>query len=120
MSMSILIRGMEMPKNCWECPCFHIKRDPGYYDYEKCDASGTIFNDGYSSVTGHKDHIDPFKERLGNCPLVPVPPHGRLIDADALLKPKNQHVDVHSNEWYVELRTIEDAPTIIEAEEGEE
>ncbi len=48
-----------------------------------------------------------------------VPPHGRLIDADALIKPRNQHIDVHSDEWYVEVRTIEDAPTIIPAEEGE-
>lgn len=71
---------MEMPTSCFDCPCYHHKIDVGYYDYEICRASGTIFNDGYSSVTGHKDHIDPFKARLENCPLVPVPPHGDLVD----------------------------------------
>lgn len=29
---------------------------------------------------------DIMKERAKNCPLVELPPHGRLIDADALLK----------------------------------
>lgn len=48
---------------------------------------------------------------------VPVPPHGRLIDANELVKPKNQHIDVHSDEWYVEVRTIDSAPTIIPASE---
>lgn len=43
----------------------------------------------------------------GECPLVPVPPHGRLIDADAL-------------PWYLrDVREILEMPTIIPAEEGE-
>lgn len=78
--MGVYIKGMEMPKSCFVCPCYHHKVDDGYYDYEICRASGTVFNDGYASVTGHKNHIDPFKARLDNCPLVPVPPHGDLFD----------------------------------------
>ena len=82
--MGVYLPNMEMPKSCWACACYHHKVDDGYYDYDVCQASGTVFNDGYASVTGHKTHIDPFKQRLDNCPLVPVPPHGRLIDADEL------------------------------------
>ena len=112
--MSVYIKGMEMPKSCWECACHHRKMDNGYYDYEVCLASGTVFNDGYASVTGHKDKIDPFKSRLKNCPLVPVPPHGRLIDADAMEDELGQFCD---DNWV--YNTLHHAPTIIEAEEGE-
>ena len=84
----VYIKGMEMPTCCWACACYHHKVDDGYYDYDVCQASGTVFNDGYASVTGHKDRIDPFKARLKNCPLIPVPDHGRLIDADALAEHK--------------------------------
>ena len=119
--MSILIKSMEMPKNCWDCACYYRKVDSGYYDYEICRASGTIFNDGYSSITGHKDHIDPFKARLDNCPLVLVPPHGRLIDADKLKEefPHDEDWDypVNTNSYVVEI--IDKSPTIIEAEESE-
>ena len=111
--MSILIKGMEMPKNCFDCPCYHHKVDDGYYDYEICGASGTVFNDGYSSVTGHKDHIVPFKERLDNCPLVPVPPHGPLVDTLDVI---NAFPDgyVFTNEQARALTNY-----IIPAEEGE-
>jgi hypothetical protein len=116
--VSILIKGMEMPKSCFDCPCYHHKTDDGYYDYEICRASGTVFNDGYSSVTGHKDHIDPFKARLDNCPLVPVLPHGRLIDADAAVA--NRYAEMN---WCYDLADLPDyladCPTIIPAEEGE-
>ena len=124
--MSVLIRGMEMPKNCFDCPCYHHKVDDGYYDYEICRASGTVFNDGYSSVTGHKDHIDPFKARLDNCPLFPVPPHGRLIDGDKLAEEQKENVGAyHANlitlddlaECLLKQSICEDyAPTIIPAE----
>ena len=126
--MGVYIKGMEMPKNCFDCPCYHHKVDDGYYDYEICGASGTVFNDGYSSVTVHKDHIVPFKERLDNCPLVPVPPHGRLIDADARVNVQmyndefedfqtvNMSIDDLLDSSWIEL---EDDPTIIPAEESE-
>lgn len=124
--MSILIKGMEMPKSCFDCPCHHHKVDDGYYDYEICGASGTVFNDGYSSVTGHKDHINPFKARLDNCPLISVPKHGRLIDADAFESIKYElpngqksfNRGFHSGVQYVQ-RLIMNAPTIIPAEGGE-
>ena len=120
--MSVLIN-MEMPKCCFDCPCYHRRADYGYYDYEICGASKTVFNDGYASVSGHKDKINPFEARLNNCPLIPVPPHGRLIDADALLEefalPDNlldpEKVLMHITGVRA---TIQTSPTIIPAEEG--
>jgi len=121
--MSVLIKGMEVPKNCFGCPCYHQKVDYGYYDYEICGASGTIFNDGYSSITGHKVHINPFKERLDNCPLIPVPPHGRLIDADDVILQIDEWMDSVGTvmigpgmSYYGELLgCVEDAQTVIPA-----
>lgn len=62
--MSILIKDMEMPKNCALC-----------------------------KLRGAGETWCPFtlREVPGNtipedCPLVPVPPHGDLIDRDALIK----------------------------------
>ena len=43
------------------------------------------------------------------CPLVSVPPHGRLIDADVLIK-------CIPNEEIASRMAITNAPTIIEAE----
>lgn len=50
---------------------------------------------------------------------VSVPPHGRLIDADALKKNAYPFPCAIGTEWAVTLRQINDAPTIIPAEEGE-
>lgn len=51
-----------------------------------------------------------------DCPLFPVPPHGRLIDADALMDEAYQP----GAYGYVDAIQIENAPTIIPAsEEGE-
>ena len=48
----------------------------------------------------------------GKCPLVPVPPHGRLIDADNL-----EHISI---DWEMgEIARI-DAPTIIPADKEAE
>ena len=90
--MSVLIN-MSMPENCRECR----------FGYDgKCFAEQPF----------HRFFVGDTHK----CPLIELPPHGRLIDADALLKPKNQHIDVLADDWYVTVRTIETAPTILEAE----
>lgn len=116
--MGIYIKNMKLPKCCFECPCYHRRRDVGYYDYELCDASGTIFNDSYSSVTGHKDRGNPFEERLANCPLIEVPPHGRLIDADSMEKEVCGGC-VHGEHKYENCIdcALANAPIVIPAEE---
>lgn len=67
--MSILIKGMEMPQGCGDCPCLG-----GEYH-------GSYDNHFYCQVTdkGIGEHKPDW------CPLIEVPPHGRLIDADALM-----------------------------------
>ena len=62
--MSVLIKGMEMPENCDECP-FN-------YDLMECMAAS------------HKIRLN-YERRPKECPIIEVPtPHGRLIDAEKL------------------------------------
>jgi len=92
---------MEMPKNCMLCPLCVEEADPA--NGEMCMVTGTL--------------MPPCtRERLDNCPLVPAPPHGRLIDADALRAEVKKHV-TPSDAWVFSF--IRTAPTIIPAEEGE-
>ena len=96
--MGIYIKGMEMPDNCVECPL--------ETDYGTC---------GYYSLFVEAGHDSEVWKRRDDCPLVEVPPHGRLIDADAL----TTVTEMVNGEWktYVEVFEVADAPTIIESEE---
>ena len=105
--MSILIKGMEMPKNCDSC--MFSRR--------------SIHNIDWCVLTE--------KDLPCDCPIVPVPPHGRLIDADALrllydfngYKPTGDMTEEEFDRLMCRLPVIraiiDEAPTIIEAEEGE-
>lgn len=106
----ILIKNMEMPKNCCECPL-------------------TYYEDGACIFTG----IEALSIGIQNdCPLIEVPtPHGRLIDADALSERieeqrnteyamKNRPVGTWKRVLELPLDMISDAPTIIKAEEAED
>ena len=102
--MSILIKGMEMPKNCSDCPL--------NYDQMACKVTGTRWWSDTMVLMG----FDSDKERLYDCPLVKIPtPHGKLIDADEL----NIH-DVSPAYGFcvmgVTEEDIELAETVIEAE----
>ena len=68
-TMSVLIKGMEMPKSCESCPC------------KTADAFGGLG----CQATGYIPLRKVNQDRPDNCPLVEIPPHGRLIDADALI-----------------------------------
>ena len=72
--MSILIKGMEMPKSCCYCPIFKRK------------LSGTLFCRGKRVAFGKEDAEWLPKTTPNWCPLIPVPDHGRLIDADAAIR----------------------------------
>lgn len=102
--MSILIEGMEMPISCGDCPC------------------GSVFS-GYKCMAKQKNFEKyPLDSRQDWCPLVSVQPHGRLIDADALLSLDRQIYDggmAVGRREYIFSFEVEDAPTVIEAEEGE-
>lgn len=90
--MSILVKGMKMPPNCYECPL-----NPLWCD-GVCDQN--------------------------DCPLVEIPtPHGRLIDADTMIKEIERWKD-HPNQ-YIRNRNkdfifyLNDAETVVESEDKE-
>ena len=91
--MSILIKGAKMPRCCEVCPL--------NYDYYRCEALGDRFDD--------REEIDMETQRLPDCPLVEIPPHGRLIDADVFEEMLNSKGGVK----------LKDMPTVIESEEQE-
>lgn len=69
----VLIKGMDMPEGCYYCPILIGKAN--------C----------ICTITGTKIRIEKVREeleeeRLPDCPLVELPEHGRLVDADALVK----------------------------------
>ena len=108
--MSILINGMKMPTCCDDC--FALD-DHGDYPY--C----LISHDqrGYTFRTDIRT--------MPSCPLIEVPMHGRLIDADALLesikeaRKKDPEIeDVYIDDYFTVAEWVVSAPTIIERENG--
>ena len=85
--MSLLIKGMEMPTSCYACD----------FAYQDQDSEHNVY---WTCAVDHK--AAGLYERREDCPLIEIPSHGRLIDADAL------------PDRYAEVRDL--APTIIEAE----
>lgn len=91
--MSILICGMEIPTK---------------------QTTLTIFPNGYVAIYDAKDSF------VGETRCVQVPPHGDLIDRNTLPWEKQGKMLTDPDEWGIEVRDIEAAPTIIPAsEEGE-
>lgn len=66
--MSLIIPGMKMPTECWECPCAY-------------ETEGVHHN--YCQAVGYDTQL-PDEGRPDWCPLIELPPHGRLGDLDAL------------------------------------
>ena len=107
--MSVLIKGMEMPK-------------------PKLTDMATVYNayvlvrpNGPAAiVVDNEDGLDSTEY-----PLVPVPPHKRLIDADALyshIKDEQRKCNDPYEGWsecQVALGFVNTAPTIIPAEEAQ-
>lgn len=107
--MNILIKGMDMPKKCTECPLLSERDYCILQDYDKQYSLDYDFDD-----------------MQNDCPLVEIPtPHGRLIDADELFN------EIRANSYHLERRfqknigmflddiylKIAEAHTIVEAEE---
>ena len=73
--MSVLIKGMEMPKSCDECRIM-VFEDTNCIPELFCGCQ-IVF----------KAHPQGVGHRPDYCPLIEVPtPHGDLIDRDALMK----------------------------------
>ena len=102
--MGIYIKSMEMPNSCLFCPLNSMKQ---------CRITGGDIT--WATAT---------QNIRGDCPLVPVPPHGRLGDLDALhklfLEKGKEYKGVGGAMVAAAAWCIANAPTIIPAEEVDE
>ena len=90
--MSILIRGMEMPNVCAYC----------FIESSECDLH---------------ESVNIWEERHPDCPLIELPPHGRLIAEKTITEIRYHDADgyhIVNGEQLCELEI--DADTVIEAE----
>ena len=102
--MSVLIKGLNMPKDDCEA-------------YQEIIITNNYVGNGKIQMLAHDSNTNEF---IGEVVEVPTP-HGRLIDAEALSS------QFHKDTGRLHLITthgfvsecIEDAPTVIEAEEQE-
>ena len=86
--MSVIVKGMEMPNICAYC----------FIDTSECNLH---------------ESVNIWKERHPDCPLIELPPHGRLIDADKLA---NETFYGATSAPYITYWKFVNAPTVIEAE----
>lgn len=101
--MSILIKGMEMPTSCADCPIGDTLCCP------LMPGVPALWAEYASAVKEKRLHSD--------CPLVPVPPHGDLIDRDEQIE-RAWRLNLSTRELIEEM--LKSAPTIIPAsEEGD-
>lgn len=107
--MSVLIRGMKMPKCCDDC-CL-------LYDCCSCIVTGY----SVAMIKWDTEH-----KRLPDCPLIEIPDHGDLVDRDELMMKMweaSAYAPNHCswvNARVVFAKDIEDAPVIIPAERSED
>ena len=103
--MGVYNKGMEMPTSCYDCDFAYQDQDSEHNVYWTCAAV-------HKSACMH--------ERREDCPLVPVPPHGDLIDRDALMKKLNNCMFpsdmVTTRAVSMAMNWLKESPTIIESE----
>ena len=113
--MSIVIKGMKMPRSCSDCRL--------NYDQYACSVTGT----SWRSDTMVLLNFNCNDERLHDCPLVELPEHhGKLIDADRLMKVYEDRVEKVADRYGVDsseagilsgaMKLLMIEPTIVEAE----
>ena len=111
--MSILIKGMDMPKSCYECQLLEGDTMDGL-----CHAANKWLDDDYFRwFTYDEGDIDDSKPL--NCPLVEVPSHGDLINRNATSLTDFEIVMCggdYKEGMNLLLQKIKDAPTIIQAD----
>lgn len=101
--MSIILKGIDLPKHCIECPLEGSDVDDNGFDYWYCKITESM---AYTL------------ERPSNCPLIQIPKgHGRLID-DRLIP----YIDLNDGNNGIKVfatfrENIKRVPTILEAEE---
>lgn len=117
--MSVLIRDMEMPRSCAECRFLEGEAMDGL-----CHASEKWLDDDDYFLWFQYSEGDIDDSKPANCPLIEIPPHGRLIDAEcfdcvaySVAGMSQAYADGYNNGAEKILFMIDNAPTIIEAEE---
>ena len=103
----VLIKNVEMPMHCAMCGFHGAMGDP-------------MISQHFCKITGEKI-LNPYKGRIDNCPLVYVPPHGNLIDANKLVELCDIMADkcdgIGKSIWHQFKTTVEWSPIVIQAEE---
>lgn len=122
----VYIKGMEMPSCCDRCI---YSGWSNFYQIYICTARWrSSENEALLFDKKHTNSVATMRSgRADNCPLVPVPDHGRLIDADALKesikearKAQPEIADVYDDDYFLVAEWLASAPTIIPAsKEGE-
>lgn len=102
--MSIIIHGIDMPEHCGKCKLKVVYDDETFCPF----------------FTDNVEYWIAARRRHEDCPLDPVPPHGRLIDADALGKVMCEGIapsvkDGGFRHPFDIIRAVANAPTIIPA-----
>ena len=108
--MGVYIKGMKIPTSCDKCPIM-VFEDTNCAPELYCGCP-IVF----------KAHPQGVGHRPDYCPLIELPPHGRLIDADNLLINKSINIIgkgmIFGGQYVFSESEIVNAPTIIPAEEG--
>jgi hypothetical protein len=107
--MSILVKGIEMPKSCKWMVGNQKKSCPFSDDYDQC-----MFTGEYTTFS--------YNRRDKECPLVEIPSnHGRLIDADRMdlqseLFTYTRYTGIDETPYEDATKAIFEAPTVVPSE----
>ncbi len=108
--MSVLIKGMEMPENCFECPCCRHDSRNGHQK-EQCNLTLDVFD---------KNYFERLEGRAQNCPLIALPDkHGRLVEFIDVVVTDDEDTgteEINLGEALSAYLKMRSAPTVIEAE----
>ena len=100
--MNLYISGMELPESCDKC-------------FIGAPDSECIYTTWYCPITEEEISENCLShKRSERCPLISVPDHGRLIDADVLRSKCNDPY------WCVWMSDIDDSPSVIPADKDGE
>ena len=122
--MSVIIKGMKKPSACDQCPFFNFEEDEfsGLINVW-CDLDTFSFKDIDFKALYSKFPFSNIQDK--NCPLIAVPPHGRLIDADKLVNYQMRGAIKYANGVpatgfenlvVLPISSLSEIPTVLEAD----
>lgn len=120
--MGIYIKGMEMPTTCGRCWFCHAVGNDKWH----CRLTGKSFASysvGWGSENNTGENGQQPYIRRDDCPLIPVPPHGDLIDRrEAIIDANERAYDfwLSDDEVNASIQFLKEQPTIVPADPAEE